>query len=262
MTFSTILFDLFDTLVRFDRNRLPEVRINGASVRSTAGHLFPILAPHAPGVDLARFFEALIWSWQEAERLRAADYREVGAPERFGLLFARLGLDPARIPTEAVEALLAAHKRYLAQAALLPPDHRALVTGRARRYRLGIVSNFDYAPTAHWILEREEVSDLFEAVVVSAEVGWRKPKPVIFEAAFRRLGIGPRDALFVGDRADIDVVGAKAVGMAVAWLNPTGEPPTPGIPAPEYEIKALADLGQILASGEPARCNLPKRPRI
>ncbi len=261
MTFSTILFDLFDTLVLFDRERLPEVQINGRSVRSTAGHLFPLLAPHAPGVDLARFFEALIWSWQEAERLRATDYREVGAAERFGFLFQRLSLDPARIPCKVLEALLGTHKRYLSLAAELPADHRTLVSRLARHYRLGIISNFDYAPTAHWILEREGVSGLFEAVVVSADVGWRKPKPAIFEAALRRLDISARDALFVGDRADIDVVGAKAVGMAVAWLNPSGEAVPPGLPAPEYELKSLPELGRILASGDTAR-NLPSPPRI
>ncbi len=249
MIFSAILFDLFDTLVLFDRNRLPEVHINGRSFRSTAGHLYPVLAPHAPGVDLPRFFEALIWSWQEAERLRAADYREVGAPERFNLLFRRLGLDPGRIPPEVTEALLETHKRYLAQAAEFPPDHRDLLTGLSGRYRLGIVSNFDYAPMARWILDRERVTDLFEAVVVSADVGWRKPKAAIFEAALGRLGIAPRDALFVGDRADIDVLGAKAVGMAAAWVNPNGESVPPGIPAPDFEVKALAELGRILAPG-------------
>lgn len=249
MIFPAILFDLFDTLVVFDRNRLPEVQINGKSVRSTAGHLFPILAPHAPGVDLPRFFEALVWSWQEAERLRAADYREVGAPERFGLLFHRLGLDPAGLPSQVLEGLLSIHKRHLSQAAELPPEHRALVTRLARRHRLAIVSNFDYAPTAHWILERERVSGLFQAVVVSADVGWRKPKPAIFEAALSRLGIGPSDALFVGDRADIDVLGAKAVGMAAVWLNPSGGPVPPGLPAPEYQIRFLADLERILGPG-------------
>ena len=95
------------------------------------------------------------------------------------------------------------------------------------------------------------MAGLFQAVVVSADVGWRKPKPAIFEAAFRRLGIGPADALFVGDRADIDVVGAKAVGMAVAWLNPSGEAAPPGLPEPEYELKSLAELERILAPGEP-----------
>ena len=246
MTFSAILFDLFDTLVLLDRNRLPEVQINGSSVRSTAGHLFPILAPHAPGVDLPQFFEALIWSWQEAERIRSADYREVGAPERFGFLFCRLGLVPARIPPEVLEALLHTHAHYLSQATELPPGHRDLITWLARRYRLGIISNFDYAPTAYRILDRERVTDLFGAVVVSADVGWRKPRAAIFEAAFSRLGIGPRDALFVGDRPEIDVLGAKAVGMAVAWLNPNGESVPPGIPAPEYELKSLTDLGPLL----------------
>ncbi len=251
MSFSTILFDLFDTLVLFDRSRLPEVQINGTTVRSTAGHLFPILVPHAPGVDLARFFEALLWSWQEAERLRAADYREVGAPERFALMFRSLGLDPARIPPEVLEALLDTHKRYLSEAAWLPPEHRAIVGRLADRYRLGVVSNFDYAPTARWILEREGMADLFEAVVVSADVGWRKPKAAIFEAALNRLGIRPRDALFVGDRIDIDVVGAKGVGMAVAWLNPSGEPVPPGLPTPDYELRSLAELGRMLAAGSP-----------
>ncbi len=251
MTFSTILFDLFDTLVLFDRNRLPEIQINGTSVRSTAGHLFPILAPFAPDVDLSRFYEALIWSWQEVERVRAVDHREIPAAERFGLLFRRLGLDAARVPSDVLAALLDAHKRYLSQAAEFPPDHRTLVTALARRYRLGVISNFDYAPTARWILDREAVTGLFQAVIVSADVGWRKPKPAIFEAAFKQLGIGPRGTLFVGDRADIDVVGAKAVGMSAAWLNPKGEPVPPGIPAPDYELQTLADLGRILALEEP-----------
>lgn len=253
MTFSAILFDLFDTLVLFDRNRLPEVQIDGTNVRSTAGHLLPILAPHAPGVDLPRFFEALSWSWQEAERLRAADYREIRAHERFGLLFRRLGIDPSGIPVAVLEGLLQTHARCLSQAAEFPPDHRELLLNLSRRYRLGIVSNFDYAPVAQWILDRERVTDFFQAVVVSADVGWRKPKPAIFEAALSRLGVGPREALFVGDRADIDVLGAKAVGMAAAWVNPNGEPIPPGIPAPDYELKALADLGPILAREGPER---------
>ncbi|MBI4590592.1 MAG: HAD family hydrolase [Candidatus Rokubacteria bacterium] len=251
MTYGAILFDLFDTLVRFDRSRLPEVQINGRTVRSTAGHLFPILAPYAPGVDLARFFEALIWSWQEAERMRAVDHHEVAAPERFRLLFCHLGLDPTRISSEVVQALLNTHKHYLSQAAEFPPPHRAVLSTLSRRYRLGIVSNFDYAPTAHGILDREGVAGLFQAVVISAEVGWRKPNPIIFEAALRHLSVAPREALFIGDRPDIDVLGAKGVGMDVAWLNPDGEPVPPGIPAPEYEVKALTEIGPLLASGEP-----------
>lgn len=250
MTFAAIIFDLFDTLVRFDRNRLPSIQVDGRTVRSTAGHLFPILAPYAPHVDLSRFYDALIASWQEAEQIRAGDQREVVATERFGFLFRRLGLDPSRISAQVVQNLLETHKRSLCQAAEFPAEHRALLARLVARYRLGIISNFDYAPTAYAILDRESIRNLFHAVVVSADIGWRKPKPAIFEAAFARLGVGPGDALFVGDRPDIDVCGAKGVGMAVAWLNPGREAVPPGMPAPEYELRALTDLDGILAEAE------------
>jgi len=246
VSFRAVLFDLFDTLVRFDRNRLPEVHVDGRAVRSTAGHLFPILAPYTPGLDLARFYEALIASWQEAERIRAADLREVPAPERFGFLFRLLGLNRSDFPAEVLQGLLATHKRELSRAAEFPAAHRALLARLAPRFKLGIVSNFDYTPTARWILEREEIAPFFDAVVVSDEVGWRKPKPIIFEVALTRLRVSPAEALFVGDRADIDVLGAKQAGLAAAWLNRDGEPLPEGVPVPDYEVQDLEVLPALL----------------
>jgi FMN phosphatase YigB (HAD superfamily) len=246
MRYSTVLFDLFDTLVLFDRDRLPEVRVNGKTARSTAGRLHEVLQSYVPQVDLPRFVEALLSSWQEAERIRSSTHREVSAPERFQVCVRLLGLDPSSLHPDAIEALLAAHTLELSKAAVFPEAHRELLRCLAGRYRLGIVSNFDYAPTIRLILEREGVTDLFEAVVISDTVGWRKPKPVIFEAAFSGMGIGPREALFVGDRADIDVVGAKGVGMDAAWINRGGEKLPEGLPIPEYVIGDLPELGPIL----------------
>lgn len=246
MSYSTVLFDLFDTLILFDRDRLPEIQVNGRTARSTAGHLHRVLQPCAPDVDLSRFYDALLSSWQEAERIRLSTHREVPASERFDLLFHMLNLDPASLHHEVIEALLAAHALELSKAAVFPDAHRELLDRLVGRYRIGLVSNFDYAPTVRLILEREGVADLFEAVVVSETVGWRKPKPAIFEAAFSRMGIGPREALFVGDRADIDVAGAKGVGMDAAWINRGGEELPEGLPAPEYVIKDLSELGPIL----------------
>ncbi len=246
MIFKAVLFDLFDTLVLFDRNRLPELHVNGTVVRSTAGHLFPILASHAPGVDLPRFYDALIASWQKAEQIRATDSREVSAPERFGFLFRSLGLDPTTIPLDVLQALLASHKRELSRAAEFSAAHWSLLARLSSRFKLGIVSNFDYIPTVHGILEREGIAAFFDAVVISAEVGWRKPKPIIFEVALARLQVAPDEALFVGDRADIDVLGAKRAGLAAAWLNREGASLPEGIPAPEYEIRDLGALSSLL----------------
>jgi len=246
MGYRAVLFDLFDTLVRFDRERLPEVRIDGRVVRSTAGHLHPILLEVAPHVTLPAFYAALLESWQDAERRRALDHREVAAPERFAHLLRCLSLDPDACPSDVVRRLLDAHRRALSLAAEFPPHHRSLLEDLAGRYRLAVVSNFDYTPTVVGLLEAAGVADLFGTVVVSDAYGWRKPAPGIFEEALRRLGVGPDEALFVGDRADIDVAGARGVGMRAAWLNPAGQPLPAGAPAPDYELRDLDDLRRIL----------------
>jgi HAD superfamily hydrolase (TIGR01509 family) len=246
MTYRAVLFDLFDTLVSLDRDRLPEVVINGKAMRSTAGVLYEAFRPYAPDIALERFVDTLRWSWQEAERLRNEDHREVAASQRLTMAFRRMDLDPAQLGPEALEAVLAAHMRELSNAVVFPPHHGPLLRALRARYRLALVSNFDYSPMALGVLERAGITDLFETILVSDEVGWRKPKPMIFELALGRLGIDASDGLFVGDRIDIDVAGAQGVGMGSAWVNPERVPLPPDVPPPDYEIRDLAELRSIL----------------
>ena len=246
MNVRAVFFDLFDTLVRFDRDRLPEVTIAGRTIRSTAGHLHPILRAWSPDVTLETFHKALQESWQEAERRRAIDHREVPAPERFAHLFRCLALDPDRCPPGLLQGLLDTHRRELSKAADFPAHHGPLLTDLARRYRLALVSNFDYTPTALGILESAGVADLFDTILVSDEIGWRKPAPAIFEEALRRVGVAAARTLFVGDRPDIDVLGAHQVGMRTAWINPDAAPLPPGIPKPDVELRDLGDLRGVL----------------
>ena len=244
--YRAVLFDLFDTLVLFERDRLPELVVDGKTMRSTAGHLHAALRPFAPQVALSDFVGALGWSWQEAERIRSTTHREVAAPERFQSLFRRLGIDPAALPPDAIPTLLATHMQELSRAVVFPGHHRALLEELRGRHRLAVVSNFDYTPTARYVLEREGVVDLFDTIVISDAVGWRKPAPAIFTHALEAIGVPAAHALFVGDRVDLDVAGAQASGMRAAWINRAGEALPEGARAPEFEIRDLAELADIL----------------
>jgi len=214
-------------------------------VRSTAGCLHELLRAHAPAVTLPACYDALLGSWQEAERQRAIDHREVAAPERFRDFFARLELEPA--PAVA-QALIDAHRAALAAAATFPAHYGPLLRRLARSHLLAVVSNFDYSPTALAILDAAGVRDLFAAVVVSDQVGWRKPRPDIFRYALDATGADPARTLFVGDKVELDVAGAHHVGMDAAWINPDHEPLPAGIRPPEYEIRDLAELEPIVAA--------------
>lgn len=63
--------------------------------------------------------------------------------------------------------------------------------------KIAVVSNFD--TRLRPVLKVLGVDDLFNAVVVSAEVGAEKPNPIIFEAACKQLQLLPEEVLHVGD---------------------------------------------------------------
>ncbi len=58
-----------------------------------------------------------------------------------------------------------------------------------------------------------------DAVVVAGEVGARKPEPEVFHAACARLGVLPRQAAHIGDRLEVDAIGACHAGLHGVWLD-------------------------------------------
>ena len=244
--YAAVLFDMFDTLVRLDRNRLPAAQIGGREVRSSVPQLHPIAAPVLPGVELETFYDAFLWSYREADRFRAESHEEVPAARRLELFYRRVGTDPAAIPPAVTERLLATHMACLASAAEPMPGQGELLDWLKGRYRLAVVSNFDYTPTVLRILTDGGILGRFETVLVSDTVGWRKPRPDIFQRALAEMGVSAEECLFVGDRPDIDVAGAKGIGMAAAWLNPARAPLPDGLPAPDLDLAGLSDLRAAL----------------
>ncbi|GAA3120759.1 putative hydrolase of the HAD superfamily/hydrolase [Kribbella aluminosa] len=59
---------------------------------------------------------------------------------------------------------------------------------------------------------RDTWDGMFDDIVISGEVGLRKPEPEIFLLAARRLNLKPEECVFVDD-LQLNVDGARAVGM-------------------------------------------------
>lgn len=244
--YRVLLFDLFDTLVDFHWDRLPAVSVNGQVRYSTGPFVYPLLTEAFGPFDLERFQDAFLESYREAERRREQDLRETTSEERFRILFEMLGIPLTQETQPLLLKVVARHMEKMALAMELPPENKALLTDLGRAYRLGLVSNFDHGPTARRILGEFGIADLFAAVVISGEIGWRKPHPEVFHTACRLSGVREAEALFIGDSLTIDVAGAKGVGMDAVWLNRRGLPASDGLPAPDYTITRLAELTTIL----------------
>jgi FMN phosphatase YigB (HAD superfamily) len=92
-------------------------------------------------------------------------------------------------------------------------------------------------------------------IVTSCELGVAKPRPEIFLAATRRLGLDPEELLHVGDRWELDVDGAVAAGCGAGlyrglWpLYPEGLYPTTDAPRGDTSrVRVLDRLDELLRS--------------
>lgn len=59
----------------------------------------------------------------------------------------------------------------------------------------------------------------FDAVVSFDDTGKRKPDPAPFKLGLEKLGVKPEEALMIGDWAERDMVGAKAIGMKTVFAR-------------------------------------------
>jgi putative hydrolase of the HAD superfamily len=101
--------------------------------------------------------------------------------------------------------------------------------------RTAVVSNWDCRLPR--LLERLGLAERFEFILTSAQAGFRKPDPRIFEAALNRLGLLASRVVHVGDSYEDDIIGAKSAGVTAVLIERQGNQET-DCPA----IRSLKDL--------------------
>lgn len=244
--FKAIVLDLFDTLVNWDPNGLPLFEWRGREIRSTLPWILPRLEESlGPKFDRGAFVSTYMAVFEEISAERERDGVEITCFERFVRTLNRLGVESGEVEPLA-ETLSRVHMSGVRGVTFAPPARIEAVKRLARRYRLGLLSNFDDSRTGWEIMDDTGVRGLFEAIIISADVGLRKPNPKIFERMLEMLNLPAGEVLFVGDTPHHDVAGSKRAGMYAAWISRHALPLPEGLPEPDIIIRDLAELPDIL----------------
>ncbi len=91
-------------------------------------------------------------------------------------------------------------------------------------YRLGVLSNSIFSTkTLIRYLDSFALSNYFEKIISSADIGYRKPSSQAFNKIINELGVTNSDTFFVGNKWDKDVVGALNSGLKAVYLNKNQE---------------------------------------
>jgi putative hydrolase of the HAD superfamily len=175
----------------------------------------------APEVIAQRF--AAAFRWQEAVD-RAAGFRtsEPRELERWRYIVATV-LDDVSDPEACFRELFEHFSRP--DAWRCDPDAEAVLRELAGRgYTLAMASNYDRR--LRRVAAGKPELQLLRHLVISSEVGWRKPAAGFFEALCRSLGHPADQILHVGDDPANDYEGAHAAGLHALLFDPNGEAPT------------------------------------
>jgi len=178
-------------------------------------------------------------------RIRHSKHMEVSNRVLLTDTLNRLGYDLEATSPKIGEAVKAYFDPWMLT---LYADTRETLSRLRESHRIGLISNFTDTAFLSDSLSNLELDEYFECVLVSDDVGWRKPHPHIFKRFLASMNVEPNETLFIGDDLECDIQGAKGVDMKTAWIVRSLHQTTiqeTGV-RPDYIIHSLSELEGIL----------------
>ena len=223
MEIRAVFFDLGGTLLVMRRDRIFR------RVLTEEGHEADLEKIHSAYLEaeswwLSFFGSKVLTPDETDEAYRRLDERVFAAlfPEEGGL--------------EASRVSKLVRKRWPELESEIPPalypDVEPTLSGLAKDgYSMGLISNAP--PDTGRLVSALGLAKYLDPVVISGAVGYTKPNPEIFRIALKGVGVGPHEAVHVGDLYDADVVGARNAGMKGVLIDRGGS--HPGLDCPRIQ---------------------------
>ena len=257
-----VIFDFGSTLIAF-RGEASEVR--ALATRAMVKKLNEESVRLDNDVFIQRFYELLETSFAARE----ASNIEISSMSVLRLALTEFGY--AAVADETLEHALACFYKHFEDhwepmsdlLAVLDEIHEA-------DYRLGMISNAGNAANVQRLIDKAGImggkdtevtgatknilleSAYFDPVLISSEVGLRKPHRLLFETVLRRWQLPAEQVVMIGDMLKADVLGAQQVGMHQIWITAEADNENNHQHAvdivPEATAKILRDVPALIRS--------------
>jgi putative hydrolase of the HAD superfamily len=239
-----VLFDLGGTLLHYDQP--PENAMDALNARGMRAFL---AAATKAGGKVADPELAVRAVGRMAAALDAKAKRTHYANTAEDIIREGLQAVNVRFSAKAWDAGLAAY--YATISAVVTPvagDPRAVLARLTEQGRgLGVVSNTSWSPTLHDAdLARFGLLEYLPVRVYSSVFGMEKPHPTIYRQALDRLDVAPAEAVFVGDKLEVDVAGPQKIGMRAVLLASPFRVETSAEIIPDARIETINALPDVL----------------
>ncbi|MBW1799880.1 MAG: HAD family hydrolase [Deltaproteobacteria bacterium] len=135
----------------------------------------------------------------------------------------------------------------------LIPDTKNMLRTLKKDYGLGLLSNFTHGPAARIIIDRVGLRPFFDVVLISGEIGYRKPHPLVFSRLLEHLGAAKEQLLYIGDDPEPDIHGASRAGIQPVWTTCVRDQKLPFVPGviagdpdqPDFEVPKISSWDEL-----------------
>lgn len=205
------IFDLGSTLLRFEGDWEAVIQEGRrALVRSLLSMGLPI-----DGLDFA---DAFHHEMEASLRERQEDFVERPAGSVLRKVIRQYGIP--EVSDELVRRALKDMFEISEGHWILMPDvHAVLRELQSDGLRLGVISNASDTDDVNRLIDGSDLRDYFDPILISAEVGRRKPDPRLFNTVLRDWSLAPDQVVMIGDTLSHDILGAQNAGLRNIWLT-------------------------------------------
>ncbi len=242
MTINGVIFDLGSTLIEFRGDW-------GDIFRGMSTDLIAYLRDHGFSLDFERFDRRYQEVVNQFYTRGQQDWIEYTAEYTLRYTLAEFGY--SEVSDVVVKDGLAA---AFAQGELLWQPfidvYRTLDALKARGYRIGLISNARDAANVERLIDNAQLRPWLDPIVISANVGVRKPNPRIFKIVLDTWHLPPHQVVMVGDMLGADVLGAHNAGLRSVWATMQNEREANAAHVqtivPDVTIASLSELPALL----------------
>lgn len=168
---------------------------------------------------------------------------EIPAEKIFSSILKAWELEPGQHIVSAIEAYFTFFQQRMSA---YPETVNVLETLRTKGVPTGILTDVAYGMPRTFVqrdISGAGITNLFNVLLTSVEVGVRKPEPTGYLELAKRLNIEPSQMLYIGNEPK-DVIGARQAGAVSAFLDRDGSGANHG---QDFTCSSLTDIFEILS---------------
>lgn len=207
MVCKAVIFDYVGTLVN----------CKGYSMDASKEKLYNALVAEGFSAEHDPFMQAYGTAHEKYRKVRYEQLREVTNAVWVAEALSSLGFSVSADDPRLKAALNVFFQDFIDSLELREGAKKLLRQAQAHG-KVGLISNFTYAPVIYKSLRTLGICNFFNSVKVSEEHGWRKPSPLIFQGALKALQVQPDEAVYIGDSPIEDIKGAKTSGLRTIFI--------------------------------------------